>query len=159
MTEPIIRPAEAADNSAVRAYSRSAYAVFADRLGYEPKPMVADYGEVIAERRVRVVLDGDTLAGVLVLLPEPNHLLIYSIAVRPELQGMGHGRRLMAFAEDRARHGGYHCIALYTNERMAENVAFYERLGYKRYDRREHLTRAGSWVIFLRKPFRYNSAS
>ena len=152
MTEPIIRPAEAADNAAVRACSRSAYAVFAERLGYEPKPMVADYEELIAERRVWVVLDGDTLAGVLVLIPEHDHLLIYSIAVRPALQGKGFGRRLMAFAEDRARDSEYQCIALYTNEQMAENVAFYERLGFERYDRREHETRPGSWVIYLRKP-------
>lgn len=152
MSELIIRPAEAADNAAVRACSRSAYRVFAERLGFEPKPMIADYGELIAECRVWVMAKDEAIAGVLVLIPEPDHLLVYSIAVRPDLQGMGCGRRLMAFAEQKARDDGYRCIALYTNERMSENVAFYEGLGFERYDRREHATRAGSWLLYLRKP-------
>ena len=151
MTEQTIRPADAGDYSAVRACSRSAYRIFAERLGYEPKPMVADYLTLIAERRVWVLVEGATLAGVLVLLPEPGHLLVYSIAVQPERQGKGYGRRLVAFAENLARDDGYKCVSLYTNERMAENVAFYEALGYQRYDRREHETRPGSWVIYLRK--------
>ncbi len=64
----------------------------------------------------------------------------------------------MTFAEHQARDLGYQCITLYTNEQMTENVAFYECLGYERYDRREHPTRPGSWVIFLRKSVGLSSA-
>ncbi len=152
MTAPIIRQATPGDSTAVMDCSRSAYEKFAQRLGYQPKPMIADYAELIAELRVWVLVEGDDLAGVLVLLPEPEHLLVYSVAIQPALQGKGYGRRLMAFAEDQARERGFRRMALYTNERMSENVAIYERLGFARYDRREHPTRAGSWLIYMRKP-------
>ncbi len=151
MTGPVIRPAAAGDSAAVTACSRSAYEKFAQRLGYQPKPMIADYAELIAEHRVWVLVEGDGLAGVLVLLPEPEHLLVYSVAIQPALQGKGYGRRLMAFAEDQARERGFRRMVLYTNERMTENVAIYERLGFERYDRREHSKRAGSWLIYMRK--------
>ena len=39
----------------------------------------------------------------------------------------------MAFAEHQARDDGYQCIALYTYERMPENINFYEGLRFGLY--------------------------
>ena len=113
--------------------------------------MVTDYAKLIAERRVWVLAESEALGGVLVLVPESGHLLVYSVAIRPMSQGKGYCRQLMAFAENQARAGVFQVIALCTNERMTENVAFYERLGFERYDRREHSERAGFWVLYMRK--------
>ena len=57
-------------------------------------------------------------------------LLIENVAVSPAWQGLGLGRRLMAHAERLAAAMGYGEIRLYANARFAENVAFYQRLGY-----------------------------
>jgi ribosomal protein S18 acetylase RimI-like enzyme len=57
-------------------------------------------------------------------------MLLDNVAVRPEAQGRGHGRRLLAFAEDEARRQGYRCIRLYTHMLMTENLILYPRLGY-----------------------------
>jgi ribosomal protein S18 acetylase RimI-like enzyme len=56
--------------------------------------------------------------------------------VAPAFQGRGLGRRLMAQAEQLARELGRAEIRLYTNARFTENVALYQRLGY-RIDREE----------------------
>ena len=71
------------------------------------------------------------LAGVLVLMHEPDALLIYSVAIAPGQQRRGLGRQLLAFAEDEARAAGYTLIRLYTNALMTENVAMYGRMGYR----------------------------
>ena len=52
------------------------------------------------------------------------------MAVSPGFQGRGLGRKLMAHAETLAKAAGVAEIRLYTNQRFAENVALYRRLGY-----------------------------
>jgi ribosomal protein S18 acetylase RimI-like enzyme len=64
------------------------------------------------------------------LLPQPDHLLLDNIAVQPDSQGMGLGRRLIAFAEGEARRLGFAEVRLYTHQTMTENIALYARLGF-----------------------------
>jgi ribosomal protein S18 acetylase RimI-like enzyme len=63
-------------------------------------------------------------------------LLIENVAVHPKAQGTGLGRRLMDFAEEEGRRGGFGLLRLYTDEIMTENVALHEHLGYREVDRR-----------------------
>jgi len=55
--------------------------------------------------------------------------------VFPECQGRGYGRRLLEFAEECARTAGLPEVRLYTNVKMTENIALYERVGYEETDR------------------------
>ena len=73
---------------------------------------------------------------------------IENVAVDPAFQGQGLGRRLMAFAEERAREYGLHELRLYTNEVMVENLAFYRSLGFVEVER--HVDE-GYRRVFLRK--------
>ena len=57
-------------------------------------------------------------------------------------------RQLVAFAESEARRRGYDEIRLYTHVVMADNVAYYERLGWEETHRGEQ---AGYQRIFMRK--------
>jgi GNAT superfamily N-acetyltransferase len=50
---------------------------------------------------------GAAIAGIIVLLPVTNYLLRDNIAVSPARQGLGLGRRLLAFAEAEALRRGY----------------------------------------------------
>jgi ribosomal protein S18 acetylase RimI-like enzyme len=127
----MIRPAVPADRAAVEAIVKAAYAVYIERIGKPPGPMLDDYQALIAAGLVSVFDDADaTIAAIIVLLPKPDHLLLDNIAVHPDRQGMGLGRRLIAFAEVEARRLGYHEVRLYTHERMTENIALYTRLGF-----------------------------
>ena len=50
--------------------------------------------------------------------------------MRPDRQGAGLGRRLIAFAEKEARRLGYDELRLYTHEKMIENISLYRRLSF-----------------------------
>jgi ribosomal protein S18 acetylase RimI-like enzyme len=77
-----------------------------------------------------------------------DHLLVENVAVEPGAQRTGLGRRLMARAEDEASALGLFELRLYTNEKMAENVAWYPRLGYRETERR---TESGFARVFFAK--------
>ncbi|AQW52186.1 GNAT family N-acetyltransferase [Streptomyces violaceusniger] len=130
-----VRPATAADVDAVEAVTDAAYRPYVARIGVRPAPMDADHAADIAAGRV--FLTGDPVVGVLVLVAEPGHLVLESIAVHPDAHRQGVGRRLLAFAELHARALGLPEIRLYTNARMWENQEIYPRYGYEMTERRQ----------------------
>lgn len=133
-----IRQAEPADAPAVHDIVQRAYAHYVERIGGRPGPMDDDHARQVREGLVHVAED-DGIAGVLVLVREDDHLLIANVAVDPGRQGQGIGRRLLDFAESRAREAGLPELRLYTHVRMTENIALYMRLGYVETERRsEH---------------------
>ncbi|HEV2336432.1 MAG TPA: GNAT family N-acetyltransferase [Stellaceae bacterium] len=126
------RPAQPQDCAAVEAIVRAAYSVYIERIGKRPGPMLDDYTRLIDQGTVSVIEDANgAIAALIVLLPQPNHLLLDNIAVRPDRQGQGLGRRLVAFAQSEARRLGYAELRLYTHAMMTENIALYRRLGFR----------------------------
>lgn len=128
-----IRAAYTSDLAAVQRTVERAYAHYVARMGRKPGPMVDDYAARIAEGRVRV-LESDAhggVCGVLVLIPQPDAMLLDNVAVDPGAQGRGFGRELVAAAEEAAKEAGHAVIRLYTHEKMVENIAMYERLGFR----------------------------
>ena len=127
----MIRCARPEDRAAIEAIVNAAYAIYVERIGKPPGPMLDDYAGLIADGMVSVLSDADgTIAAVIVLVPQPDHLLLDNIAVRPDRQSRGLGRRLIEFAEDEARRLGFAELRLYTHEKMTENIALYARLGF-----------------------------
>ncbi|OZI79687.1 GNAT family N-acetyltransferase [Bordetella genomosp. 2] len=117
--------------AAVRALVHAAYAHYVPRIGIEPGPMRDDYAPLIRDGRVYVVGAPRALQAVLVLIPQPDAMLLDNIAVAPAAQGQGYGRLLLQFAEQMARQAGFRSIRLYTHEKMVENLALYARIGYR----------------------------
>lgn len=128
MSEP--RRARPEDALALRDLVRAAYAKYVPRLGREPAPMKDDYAARIEAGQAWVLEENGAFAGALILEDEPDGLMLYNIAVAPDAQGKGVGKRLIAFTEAEARRRGYALLRLYTNELMVENVAMYPRLGF-----------------------------
>ena len=66
---------------------------------------------------------------------------------------MGVGRRLLGFAEDRARvgmgegKGGVGEIRLHTNEKMERNLRIYEKRGYRETRRAEENGLRRVWMV------------
>ena len=127
----MIRPACTSEVDTVRALVRDAYGHWVERLGREPGPMGDDYAQRIAEGQVWVMDAGGELVGLVVLAERPESLLLQNVAVAPAAQGKGYGRRLIAFAEDEAKRRGYEELQLYTHVLMVENIALYQRLGFR----------------------------
>ena len=127
----MLRTARPEDRAAVETIVNAAYGVYTERIGKAPGPMLDDYAGLIAVGAVSVLEDPDgVVAALVVLLPKPDHLLLDNIAVRPDRQGRGLGRQLIAFAESEAQLG-YAELRLYTHEKMTENIALYGGLGFR----------------------------
>lgn len=129
----MIRSARPGDLPAISACVEEAYATYIPRMGKRPAPM--DAGHAARLGSTWVLCDPE-VAGLIVLVPDGDDLMIENVAVSPRHQGRGYGRRLMDFAEDQARERGAPAVTLYTNEKMAENLALYARLGYRETGRR-----------------------
>ena len=132
----MIRQAVAGDVPAIEALVRDAYAMYVPRIGREPAPVTVDHAGLVAAGRTSVVEADGEVAGVIVLIPGSDHLLVENVAVSPRMQGRGLGRELMAFAERRAAELGMAELRLYTNQLMTENLALYPALGYTETGRR-----------------------
>ena len=137
-----IRRADQSDLPVAQRISADAYiAAYVPVLGYIPLPAEEDYGPRIARREVWLLACGASDVGVAVLEEHCDHLLVYSVAVRPTEQGKGHGRALLDFADQRAAALGLTAIRLYTNVRMEKNIALYRRRGYAEYSTTEAASR------------------
>jgi len=132
----VIRPAVHADVPAIAALVRDAYALYVPRIGRQPAPVTADHAGLVAAGRTSVAEVDGTIAGVIVLIPAEDHLLVENVAVAPALQGRGLGGELMRYAERRATELGVQELRLYTNALMTENLALYPGLGYVETGRR-----------------------
>ncbi|MET1416374.1 GNAT family N-acetyltransferase [Roseibium sp. HPY-6] len=130
--EPAIDPKRALpqDEAAIRDLARRAYERFIPVMNAVPLPMTADYGALIRSAEVWVLRAGPDIAASLVLVPQDDHLMIESIAVDPDCQGGGFGRRMLEWAHHRAQQLGFSELRLYTNVLMQENRAWYQRAGY-----------------------------
>lgn len=143
-----IRPATIDDISAIERIVRDAYSPYIQRIGATPGPMLDDYPARIAQGLVHVLLASGDIQALLVLIPEPDCLLLDNIAVSPGAQGKGYGRHLLRFAEDEARRRGLAAIRLYTQEKMTENIGIYRRHGYVETHRAEEI---GLKRVFMKK--------
>ncbi len=108
--------------------------------------MHEDYAPRIARHEVWIAEHRGEAAGVMVLETVADHLAIYSLAVSPMHQGQGMGQRMIQTAEQMAVAAGLAELRLFTNDRMAQNIALYQRVGFLETGRRPNPYREG-WVL------------
>jgi GNAT superfamily N-acetyltransferase len=126
----VLRLAETSDTAAVTSVVRAAYSKWTPVLGREPLPMRADYERNIQDHRIEVLIRNGEVAAVLETIDRPDHVWIENIAVSPELQRNGLGRRLLVHAESRAIDLGLSNVRLLTNAAFESNITLYGRVGY-----------------------------
>lgn len=144
--EAQIRRARPDDLDAIVTLTEQAYAQYTQTWDAPPIPVTEDYRPRIADGDVWLLEQEGDLAGLIVLEREPDHIMIFSVAVSPNFQGWGYGRRLLEWAETRARDAGLDEVRLYTNARMERNIALYGAFGYREIGRRPNPSRPG-WVL------------
>jgi GNAT superfamily N-acetyltransferase len=143
-----IRPAAISDLDAMTRIVAEAYTKYIERIGKPPGPMLDDYAAHIRNHAAWVIVSDGAVAGLIVLLPEEDHLLLDNVAVDPARHGRGVGKALMQFAEQEASRRGYSELRLYTHQMMTENLAMYPALGWQETGRGEQ---AGYQRVFFRK--------
>jgi ribosomal protein S18 acetylase RimI-like enzyme len=125
-----IRSATAGDAARIGAIAHAAYTKYVPRIGREPAPMTADYEAEIAAHRVVVIEAAGKVSGYMIAWPELDSYFIDNIAVDPECQGEGLGRRLIEHAAAEANRLCLPALRLYTNVMMIENLSMYAHLGF-----------------------------
>ncbi len=145
---PVLRRATDVDARAIATIVDAAYGHYVERIGRAPKPMTADHAAAVRDHEVWVLDDGGETIAVLELIDHDDHLFIENVAVQPQYQGMGLGRRLLDHAESVARARGRSEIRLETNERFVENLAIYRARGFEETGR---TSLGGTAVVALRK--------
>jgi ribosomal protein S18 acetylase RimI-like enzyme len=128
----MIRGARADEVAWVAATIAAAFAPYIPRIGRPPAPMTADHAALVTAGEVHVLEERGERLGLIVMRRVADHLFVDILAVRPEAQHRGIGRRLMAFAETEAVRLSLAALRLYTNAAMTENLRFYPRLGFRR---------------------------
>ena len=145
---PSLRPARAAEAALVREISAEAFVpAYLPVIGTAPRPATEDYAPRIERGEVHLLEDAGQAVGVLVVEPQADHLVVYSLAVRPSAQGRGLGKALLAFAAALAREAGLPELRLYTNTRMTRNIALYRACGYVETGTRPHPVWPGQRLI------------
>jgi N-acetylglutamate synthase-like GNAT family acetyltransferase len=145
-----LRAATEADAPRLREIVRAAYGIYVERIGREPRPMTEDYAEVIRASDVYAAESRGETVGLVVLIPgDEEGFLLDNVAVDPSRKGTGVGRTLLEHAEAKAREAGADSVYLYTHEKMTENLALYERIGYVEYERRQQ--DSGDHIVYMRK--------
>ncbi|MBR0661810.1 GNAT family N-acetyltransferase [Neoroseomonas oryzicola] len=148
VTPTALRLATPADAGEIREIVRAAYARWVPLIGREPMPMRVDYDQALREHRFDLLQRGPRILALIETMLEPDHLWIENVAVRPELQGQGLGRRLLAHAEELARAARRTELRLLTNGDFAANIALYERSGYVVTSREPFM---GGTTVYMRK--------
>lgn len=147
----VLRDAVASDAPAIRALVRAAYARWIPVIGREPRPMQVDYAEALGRHRFDLACLSGDVVGVIETAARPDHLWIENIAVAPDRQGRGLGRRLLAHAVGIAAEHGLPECRLLTNAAFAANVALYHSVGFT-VDRQEPFM--GGWTVYMSRPVR-----
>jgi len=125
-----LRRAGPDDVPAIEALQHRAYEPNAAILGAQPIPLRWDYDSVLQRCEVWLAEHAGKLAGALILEMRPDDLLLESVAISPDAQGIGLGSVLLNAAEFRASDYGLRTIRLYTGEKLTRNVEWYRRSGY-----------------------------
>ena len=144
------RPGTRDDVDAIGTLVRAAYARWVPLSGREPMPMTVDYSVAIAEHDFDLLCEGDTLVGLIETEHRPDHLWIENVAVQPDRQGQGLGKKLLKWAEKRAEVSGTGEIRLLTNGAFEANIKLYKKAGYK-IDRTEPFHLGGTTVYMSKR--------
>jgi GNAT superfamily N-acetyltransferase len=144
-----------ADWEAVRTLIHDAFASMEGRidppssaLRLTPQSMAAD----AADGALLLAELGGTLVGCVFVRPKQDALYIGKLAVRPDLQGSGIGKALVAAARAEARALGLKALELQTRIELTENHAAFARMGFMKTAETAHRGYQRPTSITMRAP-------
>jgi GNAT superfamily N-acetyltransferase len=149
MQKKSFRRATASDAGTVRDITRAAYTKWVAAIGREPKPMTANYEQVVLDHVIDLLEEDGRPIALIEIIPGPSHLLIENIAVLPDRHGEGIGGVLLKQAETIARSLGANELRLYINAKFSTNLSFYAHRGFSEFFREPHA--AGGEIVHMKK--------
>ena len=126
-----IRLAKTSDLQAIAECEELAFELSARRGTTRDASQSELLAQQVREREIHVISDAARIVGYISFSPSSDHLYVDSIAVLPRHHRQGLGSRLLTYAEDAASRMGLGSVKLFTDGRIARNVRFYARRGYR----------------------------
>lgn len=136
----------------IRDLTLRSYAKWVPITPRKPRPMTTDYNVALQENRFDLLYEENKLVGLIETARQGDELMIVNVAIDPDFQGRGFGTQLMIHAEQLAKAADLRATRLYTNKLMTENIALYERLGYR--FEKETLHDLGTVAVHMVRPVR-----
>ncbi|HEV2548320.1 MAG TPA: GNAT family N-acetyltransferase [Stellaceae bacterium] len=146
-------PADFADWGKVRVLVYDAFAYMQGRIDPPSSALRMTAASLAADAAAGALLVAECageLVGCAFVRPKGDALYVARLAVRPDLQGRGVGRALMAAARDEARSRGLAVLELQTRIELVENHAAFGRLGFVKVAETAHPGFARSTSITMR---------
>ncbi len=131
-----IRAANAQDVEAVSDCAHAAYSIYKKTIGVSPAPLFVDYGELIGEGSVRVIVDRSKVVDFFVAIVKSDCLALANIAIHPDYEGRYLSARCLHFVEKLAVENGLDRLTLFTNVKMEANIRLYTLGGFVEIERR-----------------------
>jgi ribosomal protein S18 acetylase RimI-like enzyme len=149
-----VRPATVADRAVVVKVLQRAFADYDGQL--QPPP--GALGETEASVRAHLKKWSIALAfiagepvGAMFIERKDGALFLSRVSVVPEKRGSGITARMVALAEVEARREGAHSLTLRVREVLAQNIALFQRLGFRETGRHGHESKPETVMVDMRK--------
>ena len=124
----LFRKAKLEDHKIIMAIALKAYEKYVERMGKEPSPMRP---VIQKEDVVFVYEDNKQVIAFAILVKINDQIILDSIAVDPSHQNKGIGNNFIKFIEQYLMEQKVNKYQLYTNEKMFENIDWYQKIGFK----------------------------
>ena len=124
----LFRKAKLEDHKIIMAIALKAYEKYVERMGKEPAPMRP---VIQKEDVVFVYEDNKQVIAFAILVKINDEIILDSIAVDPPHQKKGIGNYFIKFIEEYLMEQKVNKYQLYTNEKMFENIDWYQKIGFK----------------------------
>ena len=128
----LFRKAKLEDHKIIMAIALKAYEKYVERMGKEPAPMRPI---IQKEDVVFVCEDNKQVIAFAILVKINDQIILDSIAVNPPHQKKGIGNNFIKFIEQYLMEQKVNKYQLYTNEKMFENIDWYQKIGFKIFKR------------------------
>jgi ribosomal protein S18 acetylase RimI-like enzyme len=122
------RRAVAEDHEIIIAIAQKAYEKYVERMGKEPAPMRP---VIQKEDVVFICEDNKQIIAFAILVKINDQIILDNIAVDPSHQKKGIGNNFIKFIEQYLIKKKFDKYQLYTNEKMFENIKWYQKIGFK----------------------------
>ena len=144
--------AELSDMEAILQLQYTAYQSEAELVGdYTIQPLTQTIDEITNEFNKGVILKAvinGTIIGSVRAYADDDTVYVGKLIVRPDHQGKGIGKRLLAAIESKIHRKRFE---LFTSSKNERNLGLYEKSGYKRC--REETSEAGIIFVYMEKKY------
>ena len=132
-----IRLATESDYKAITRVIDDSFTKYINILNQKPSSMVTDYLPLIKNDQMYVLIDTKEIIGTLVLKISNEDMWVSNMAINPNLQKKGLGKKLLKFAEEKAKELRLKTVSLYTSSKIPELYEYYVKQGFKETERKK----------------------